>query len=213
MDHSTAPTQERKIPPETLVSSGTFIYYRWAWEDSSRRRLSTAGGRAEVNFRPHAYQAALVAPTGADGFVTACVTRYEQSGGLLPLFVGWVLEQDGVERGGRGLAWAVDGPRGRPARAARGLAWGPEESLRRGRHTGACTGEAGAAMGSRADGSTCVTTPCDNRPQEHPPKCRRHPPPCPRHAAHKCPPAGHLHPGVANTVVPCLSDQHVGASA
>ena len=28
----------------------------WAWVDSSRRQLSTAGGRAEVNFRPHAYR-------------------------------------------------------------------------------------------------------------------------------------------------------------
>ncbi len=35
-----------------MTSCGSTLYL-WAWEDS--------------NFRPHAYQAALVAPTGAGG--------------------------------------------------------------------------------------------------------------------------------------------------
>jgi hypothetical protein len=64
-----------------------------------------------------------------------------------------VMLDDGVKRGGRGPAWAVAEPRGRPAQAARGLSWRLEESLRRGRrgrHAGACRGEAGAAIGSWA---------------------------------------------------------------
>jgi hypothetical protein len=59
-----------------------------------------------------------------------------------------VVLDDGVERGGGWLARAVDGPRGGPLRPAGGPHGGPEETLRRGRHGGACMGELGVAMDS-----------------------------------------------------------------
>jgi hypothetical protein len=62
-----------------------------------------------------------------------------------------VMLDDGVERRSGGLARAVDGPRDGPVRPAREWPWGPwgpEETLRRGRHGGACMGELGDAIDS-----------------------------------------------------------------
>ena len=67
-----------------------------------------------------------------------------------------VVLDDGVERGGGRLAWAVDGPRGRPARAARGPRGGRKSRF------------AGVAMPERAEASRAL--PWTHGPSSHLPK-------------------------------------------
>ena len=92
------------------------------------------------------------------------VTERVRPGGLREEGLEVVLN-DRVERGGGWSARAVRQARGGPVQPPGGPRWEPEESLRRGRHGGACIASPSGAMALRArPGSSVVTQAVTNPP-------------------------------------------------